>query len=192
MAFFSQDSVVPRMADRDPIRLVVMGVSGCGKSYLAAALAADLGLPLIEGDDYHPPANIAKMSAGVPLTDDDRAGWLATLGELLARADGGAVLTCSALKRAYRDCLRSAVPSLCFVFMEIDRVEAQRRVEGRAGRHFFPGNLIASQFETLEPPGGEAGVITVQATAPIEQLTAGVRNWLKGSVSERPPEPRGV
>ena len=127
------------------------------------------------------------------MTDDDRADWLATLGELLARLDGGAVLTCSALTRAYRERLRSAVPSVRFVFMEIDRAEAQRRVEGRAGRHFFPSNLIASQFEALEPPSGEAGVITVQATAPVEQLTARVRNWLNGTMSERATtEPRCV
>ncbi|MDP9899358.1 gluconokinase [Variovorax ginsengisoli] len=160
------------------IWLVVMGVSGCGKSSLGQALAVDLGLPLIEGDDFHPEANIAKMRAGTPLTDDDRAGWLARLGDELAARPAGAVLTCSSLKRAYRDRLRAAVPGLRFAFMEISRDEAQARVEARAGAHIFPGSLVANQFATLESPTGEEGVVTVQAVAPIDRLTAEVRHWL--------------
>ena len=107
--------------------LVVMGVSGCGKSSMGAALATALGLPLIEGDDHHPPANVDKMSRGIALSDADRAGWLATLGRALADAPQGAVMTCSALKRSYRDQLRAAAPGLRFVFMQIDRAEAERR-----------------------------------------------------------------
>lgn len=160
------------------IWLVVMGVSGCGKSSLGQAVAADLGLPLIEGDDFHPPANIEKMRAGTPLTDEDRTGWLTRLGETLAAHPGGAVLTCSALKRVYRERLRAAVPHLRFAFMEISREDAQVRVEARAGAHIFPGSLVASQFSTLESPSGEAGVLTVQATAAIDRLTAEVRRWL--------------
>jgi len=161
------------------IWLVVMGVSGCGKSSLGQAAAADLGLPLIEGDDFHPPANTEKMRTGTPLTDEDRAGWLARLADELAAHPGGAVLTCSALKRAYRERLRAAVPDLRFAFMEISREDAQSRVEARAGAHIFPGSLVASQFATLESPSGEAGVLTVQAIAPIGQLTADVRRWLE-------------
>ncbi len=153
-----------------------MGVSGCGKSSLGAALAADQGLPLIEGDDFHPPANIAKMRAGTPLTDADRAGWLAALGQQLAQAPRGAVLTCSALKRAYRDTLRAAVPGLRFVFMAISRQEAQARVESR-GHHFFSSTLVDSQFATLEDPTGEPGVLPVPATDAIEHLVQRVRDW---------------
>lgn len=160
--------------------IVVMGVSGCGKSTLGAALAEDLGLPLIEGDDHHPAANVEKMRNGVALTDADRAGWLDVLGQALAQARGGAVLTCSALRRAYRDRLRAAVPALHFVFMEITREESERRVAARegAGEHMFPASLVASQFATLESPVGEPGVVAVDATAPVEELVAQVRREL--------------
>ena len=161
-----------------PVWLVTMGVSGCGKSSLGQALAADLGLPLIEGDDFHPEANILKMRSGTPLTDEDRAGWLGRLGEELAARHGGAVLTCSALKRAYRDRLRAAVPGLRFVFMQIGRDEAVARVQAREAVHIFPASLVDSQFQTLESPEGEAGVLTVQATAPLPQSVAQVRDWL--------------
>lgn len=158
--------------------LVIMGVSGCGKSSLGQALAADLGLPLIEGDDFHPEANIRKMRSGTPLTDADRAGWLARLGEELAARQGGAVLTCSALKRSYRELLRAAVPGLRFVFMQIGRDEAVARVQAREAVHIFPASLVNSQFQTLESPVGEAGVVTVQATAPLPESVAQVRGWL--------------
>ncbi len=158
--------------------LVIMGVSGCGKSSLGQALAADLALPLIEGDDFHPESNIRKMKSGTPLTDDDRAGWLARLGEELAARHGGAVLTCSALKRSYRELLRAAVPGLRFVFMQIGRDEAVARVQAREAVHIFPASLVDSQFQALESPGGEAGVVTVQATAPLAESVAQVRGWL--------------
>ncbi|MDM0012874.1 gluconokinase [Variovorax sp. J22P168] len=158
--------------------LVVMGVSGCGKSSLGGALSAVLGLPLIEGDDFHSPDNVSKMRAGIALTDDDRAEWLASLGRELAGHRGGAVLTCSALKRAYRDRLRAAVPELRFVFMALTREEAERRVAARAGAHMFPASLVANQFATLEPPTGEPGVLEVDATAPQGELVARVRAWL--------------
>lgn len=161
-----------------PVWLVTMGVSGCGKSSLGQALAADLGLPPIEGDDFHPEANILKMRSGTPLTDEDRAGWLGRLGEELAARHGGAVLTCSALKRAYRHRLRAAVPGLRFVFMQIGRDEAVARVQAREAVHIFPASLVDSQFQTLESPEGEAGVLTVQATAPLPQSVAQVRDWL--------------
>ncbi|WP_280817366.1 gluconokinase [Variovorax sp. TBS-050B] len=166
------------------IWIVVMGVSGCGKSTLGAALAEDFGLPLIEGDDYHLPASVEKMRQGIPLTDADRAGWLDVLGQALAAAPGGAVLTCSALKRAYRDRLRAAVPALHFVFMAIERDEAERRVAARegAGEHMFPASLVDSQFATLESPVGEPGVVAVDATAPTAQLVAQVRREMPRAV----------
>lgn len=164
----------------DRVWLVVMGVSGCGKSSLGSALAMALGLPLIEGDDHHPAANVQKMSHGIALTDADRVGWLATLGHALAGAPRGAVLTCSALKRIYRDQLRAAAPGLRFVFMSIERAEAERRVAARAGagEHMFPASLVANQFATLESPEGEAGVLAVDATAPLAQAAAQVTAWL--------------
>ena len=146
--------------------VVVMGVSGCGKSAVGEQLAAALGLPLIEGDSFHPPANIAKMQQGIPLTDDDRAGWLAALGRELASHPKGAVLTCSALKRAYRDMLRAAVPDLRFVHLALGEQDALHRVAGRPG-HFYPPSLVASQFEALEDPAGEEGVIAVDALLPL-------------------------
>ncbi|WP_223262443.1 gluconokinase [Variovorax beijingensis] len=160
--------------------LVVMGVSGCGKSSLGAALAVGFGLPLIEGDDYHPPANVEKMSRGIALTDADRAGWLATLGQKLAAAPQGAVLTCSALKRSYREQLRAAVPGLRFVFMAIACAESERRVAARAGagEHTFPASLVANQFATLESPVGEPGVLAVDATEPLGVLVGQVKAWL--------------
>lgn len=158
--------------------IVFMGVSGCGKSSLAAVVGADLGLPLVEGDDHHSDHSRAKMRRGSALTDADRAQWLDRLAALLASHPAGLVLTCSALKRAYRERLRAASPGLRFVFMELTQDEAQRRVEARADAHFFPAGLVASQFATLESPLGERGVLRVDACAPLPALTAQVARWL--------------
>lgn len=155
-----------------------MGVSGCGKSSLGLALSQALGLPLIEGDDFHPGANVAKMRAGIALDDADRRDWLRTLGEQLAAQAQGAVLTCSSLKKAYRAQLRAAAPGLRFVFMRIDADEAERRVAARAAAHMFPASLVASQFATLESPEGEAGVLTVPADAPLPVSVQAVQDWL--------------
>ena len=158
--------------------IVFMGVSGCGKSSLAAAVGADLGLPLIEGDDYHSAASLDKMQRGVALTDDDRSQWLDELAGILAAHPAGIALTCSALKQAYRQRLRAAAPGLRFVFLELSQDEAQRRVEARAKDHFFPSGLVASQFATLESPVGEPGVLRVDAMAPLDELHAAVTRWL--------------
>ena len=159
--------------------LVFMGVSGCGKSTLAAAVASAIGLPLVEGDDYHAPSSRDKMSRGVALSDDDRAAWLATLAGLLLQHRDGVALTCSALKRSYRDQLRAAAPDLRFVFMDITFGEAQRRVTARAGQHFFSPDLVRSQFATLESPVGEAGVLAVDATAALDAQRRSVLEWLR-------------
>ena len=152
--------------------IVVMGVSGCGKSGLGAALAERIGARLIEGDDYHSAASRDKMRQGIALTDDDRAAWLATLADLLREAPDSVVLSCSALKRAYRDRLRAAVADLRFVYLALDRDEALRRVGKRAGKHFFPVSLVDSQFATLEPPLAEPGVVALDATLPRAELLA--------------------
>ena len=134
--------------------LVFMGVSGCGKSTIAELYAQRTGATLIEADVFHPPANIAKMSAGIPLTDDDRAGWLAVMADRLAegKARGEAmVVTCSALKKAYRDRLRQADPDLFFVFLDGSQELLQARLDARKG-HFMPPGLLGSQLATLERP----------------------------------------
>ncbi|SPO66636.1 gluconokinase [Pseudomonas sp. JV241A] len=161
--------------------IVVMGVAGCGKSCVGAAIASHSGGRLIEGDAFHPAANIQKMSAGIPLDDDDRAGWLILLGEELQRTlKSGArpVLTCSALKKRYRDALRHAVPDLGFVFLELTPQEAERRVLARPG-HFMPASLIESQFAALEPPHGEPLTLPLDATLPVDKLAIEVDQWLK-------------
>ena len=158
--------------------VVVMGVAGCGKSSLGVALAQAEGVRLIEGDEFHPASNRDKMRQGIALTDEDRWGWLDRLGaELRARSEP-AVLTCSALKRAYRDRLRAAVPGLRFVFMEIDRASARARLEARSA-HFFSPSLIDSQFAALEAPMDEAGVLRVDALTPLPQLQKVVSAWLQ-------------
>lgn len=162
-------------------QIVVMGVAGCGKSSVGAAVARALGWDLIEGDDHHPEANQAKMRAGTPLTDEDRAGWLDTLGRLLAApaAEHGVVLTCSALKKRYRDQLRQHAPAVHFVWLRIDEATALARVTQRAGEHLFPPSLVKSQFAALEPPLGETGVLAVDATAQIQAIADQVLAWVK-------------
>lgn len=152
--------------------LVIMGVTGCGKSTVAAAICERTGAILVEGDAFHPERNILKMRAGIPLTDDDRHGWLERLGEELARAVATgvpAVLACSALKRRYRDVLRAAVPGLGFVFLQLSPEVAAERVTHRPG-HFMPASLVDSQFVDLEPPIGESDVLTICATNPLSTI----------------------
>lgn len=159
--------------------IVIMGVAGCGKSSLGAALAQALALPLVEGDDFHSPASRDKMSRGIALTDADRAGWLDTLGRQLVAHPDGLVLTCSALKRSYRDRLRAAAPGLRFAFLALDREAALERVAARAASHFFSASLVDSQFATLESPVGEPGVLRLDALQPIDRLCARTAAWLQ-------------
>jgi gluconokinase len=157
-----------------------MGVAGCGKSSLAGAVASLTGLTLIEGDDFHSPDSVAKMRAGMALTDGDRVPWLARLGAELTRHPGGAILACSALKRGYRQQLREAVPDLKFVFLEIERDTALTRVAARGDGHPFPASLVDSQFAALEPPTGEPGVLTLRATQELSALSTAVFGWMTG------------
>jgi gluconokinase len=157
--------------------VVFMGVAGCGKSTVAAAVARAESAALIEGDAFHSATSRDKMARGIPLTDADRESWLATLGEKLHASAAGVVLTCSALKRAYRDRLRAAAPDLRFVFLDIDQAAALARVAARAA-HFFSPSLVASQFATLESPVGEPGVLRVDALAPLSELQVDISNWL--------------
>lgn len=161
----------------DGVYVVVMGVAGCGKSAVGQRIAQATGLPLIEGDEFHPPANIEKMRRAIPLQDEDRVGWLDRLGHELQRRPDGAVLTCSALKRSYRDRLRAFVPGLRFVHLALTPEQALQRVAERDG-HFYPPSLVASQFEALEDPAGERGVLPVDATLSLEEVAARAAGWL--------------
>ncbi len=163
------------------VHVVVMGVSGCGKSAVGKRIASALGLPLVEGDEFHPQPNIEKMRHGLPLDDQDRAGWLQRLAGELARFPSGAVLTCSALKRAYRDQLRAAAPNLRFVYLALSEQQALARVAGRDG-HFYPPSLVASQFEALEDPSRESGVLALDATLPLDAVVREAVDWLRPPV----------
>lgn len=163
--------------------VVVMGVSGCGKSTVAGLIAQQLGLPLIEGDSFHPARNILKMQSGVALTDEDRADWLATLGAELAAQPKGAVMTCSALKKSYRDRLRQAVPGLHFVHLALTEEQALKRVQQRPD-HFYPVSLVASQFAALQDPSAEPGVLTLAGDAPPDEMALKAVAWLEPKPSD--------
>ncbi len=149
-------------------RIVVMGVAGSGKSTVALALAAQLGVPFTDADSLHPAANVAKMSLGVPLVDADRWLWLEAVRQVLRSPEGG-VVACSALTRRYRDLLRGA-GDVRFIFIEIDPATARERARLREG-HFMGAGMIDSQFATLEPPmHDETDVLTVAAVDQIDAL----------------------
>jgi gluconokinase len=159
-----------------PMIVVVMGVSGCGKSTVGEALAADLGWPFLDADDFHPPANVAKMAAGTPLTDDDRGPWLdrlaAELAAILARGEH-AVLACSALKQAYRDRLapRAIADQVRFAYLKGDEATIAARIASRRHR-YMPPTLLASQFAALEEP---RGAIVVDIRGPVTAQVAAIR-----------------
>lgn len=153
-------------------RVVVMGVSGCGKSTVGRALADRLGVNFVEGDALHSDRNVAKMAAGIALTDADRHGWLQAVAEQLNNATAeavGVVASCSALKRQYRDLLRSGAPDLRFVFLHGSRALLAERMAARSG-HYMPPSLLQSQLDTLEPPGPEEHPITLDIAEPPERL----------------------
>lgn len=161
--------------------IVIMGVAGCGKSSVGARVAGAMGWALVEGDDHHSDANRQKMQAGIALTDADRQGWLATLAQQIAGLPQGSVVTCSALKRSYRDRLRQASAGLRFAFLQISPTEAQARVTARAAHHFFNTALVDNQFATLESPEGEPGVLTLDATLSLDALQADICAWLNST-----------
>lgn len=160
--------------------LVVMGVAGCGKSSLGQLCAGSLGVPLLEGDDFHSAGNVAKMRSGTPLSDDDRAAWLDTLAEQLQAHPQGVVLTCSALKQRYRDRLRAATPGLRFVFLDLTQEQSRQRVAARPA-HLFPVSLVASQFAALEDPRHEPGVLHLDATRSLTDLGSAVVRWVRSA-----------
>jgi gluconokinase len=153
---------------KPPRRWVVMGVSGCGKTEVGSRLAARLGVAHVEGDSDHPPENIAKMAAGIPLDDNDRQGWLLVLQQRLRRAaeqGEGLVLSCSALKRRYRDLLRQGDPDLIFIHLQGERELIAARMQKRPN-HFMPVTLLDSQFRDLEPLASDEQGATLHITLP--------------------------
>jgi carbohydrate kinase (thermoresistant glucokinase family) len=167
------------MTARPALAAVVMGVSGCGKTVVGGLLAQRLGATFIDADDLHPPANVEKMRAGIPLDDADRAPWLALLNARL-REEGAAgrpvVLACSALKQRYRDALADGVPGLRFVHLAGGRDVIAARLAARQHR-YMPASLLDSQFAALEPP---AGAIAVDVALPVEQAVEAAARALGG------------
>jgi gluconokinase len=156
-----------------PHAIIVMGVSGCGKSSVGEAIAQALAVEFTEGDGLHPASNVEKMSKGIPLTDEDRMPWLDVIGETMKAAHDrheGIVVSCSALKRSYRDRLRAAVNGdLFFVYLHGSKELLTRRMGERKG-HFMPLSLLENQLATLESPTGEPGVVTVDIDMTIDEI----------------------
>lgn len=160
-----------------PGRVVVSGVAGSGKSAVGQALARRLHVRFLEGDDFHPPANVAKMSSGHPLTDDDRWPWLAAVAQAI-RAETDVVVTCSALKRSYRDFLRGP-GGVRFLLLDVDRGEAERRLRERTG-HYMGSAMVASQFDALERPAPEeTDVTTIDARRDVTSTVASAERALR-------------
>ncbi|MEW9805739.1 gluconokinase [Mesorhizobium sp. ZMM04-5] len=163
-----------------PAAIVVMGVSGSGKTVIGTALAAALGVHFVEGDHFHPPENISRMSAGLPLRDQDRWGWLDAIAGRIAdaqRRGEGLVVACSALKRVYRDRLCKMGGRVRFVFLDIGRDVAAARVAMRRD-HFMPASLTDSQFADLEPPAADEEAIRLDASQEVSDVVAAARALL--------------
>lgn len=149
-----------------------MGVSGCGKSTIGALLAARLHIDFIDGDSLHPPANVEKMAAGIPLVDADRRPWLAAVGSAFqssAREGEGLVIACSALKRAYRDAITAKASGACFVHLAGSRSLLESRLTGRS-EHFMPAALLDSQLATLEPLQDDEQAISIDIGLPVTEI----------------------
>lgn len=159
-----------------PPRIVVMGVSGSGKSLIGAALGERMHVPFTDADDLHPASNVAKMSAGTPLDDDDRMPWLDVVGTTI-RTGAGHVIACSALKEKYRDRLRAAEPNIWFVALEAPRTVLAERMQSRPG-HFMPLALLDSQLATLEPLSSAEAGVTLRATDDADSIVeAALRSY---------------
>jgi gluconokinase len=163
------------------LRIVIMGVSGCGKSSVGEGLAARLGIAYRDGDDLHPPANVAKMRGGVPLSDDDRWPWLDRVAAVLA-GEAPVIVGCSALRRAYRDRLRAGAGGpVRFVHLAGSREVIAARMAARKG-HYMPPSLLDSQFAALEPPGPDEA-LTVEIDQPLATLIDAVATRLQGAAT---------
>lgn len=172
------------------MHLVVMGVAGCGKSTVGQLLAERLGWPFAEGDDFHPAANIAKMSSGAPLTDADRWPWLDLIVDWTAQEDQArknTIVTCSALRRSYRDRLRTAPGRTLFVHLHGPEPVLAERLSSRPG-HFMPPSLLPSQLATLEPLAPDEAGIVLEITAPVEELVDQAISQLELTPGTQPTE----
>ncbi len=168
-----------------PRRIVLMGVAGSGKSTVGEALARQTGATYRDGDDLHPAANIAKMSRGEPLTDEDRWPWLTLVGQALAEAPTPLIIGCSALKRSYRDHIRSTAGGpVVFVHLSGSRKVIEGRMGARTG-HFMPTSLLDSQFATLEPPQADEHAVTVDIDQPLDALVADIIDKAKGQAASQ-------
>lgn len=161
------------------VSVVVMGVSGSGKTTMGELLAARLGVPFVDGDDLHPAANVEKMRSGHPLTDEDREPWLDVIGARLAESP--VVIACSALKRVYRDRLRTAAPRLRLVYLRGSAGLLRHRMERRVG-HYMPPRLLESQLATLEPPEDDERPIVLDVTGDPDALASHAIRELRGIV----------
>ncbi len=160
------------------IRLVVMGVSGSGKTSAGSAIAAAIGLPFLEGDTLHPQSNVEKMASGIPLTDEDRWPWLDRIGAKLSQAEQGIVVSCSALKKIYREHLRQAADGpLAFIFLDGSPEVLRDHMRKRTG-HFMPVSMLDSQLATLEDPSGEPLVLRQDVSAPVDAIVEASVAWL--------------
>ncbi len=171
-----------------PVRVVMMGVSGCGKSTVGEGLAAQLGWRFVEGDSLHPAENVAKMAAGQPLGDQDRAGWLESLSARLAQARSagqGLVLSCSALKRSYRDRLREGDPQALFVHLAGSRERIAQRLAART-HLYMPASLLESQLADLQPPGCDEQALSLDVEQPPAQLMAAIVQHLQTQTCSTP------
>ncbi len=166
------------MSKQEPVRIIVMGVSGSGKSTLAGALAQVLTLPFIEGDDLHPQSNIAKMQAGQPLNDADRLPWLQAISEQILALPEGAVASCSALKKSYRDFLRAQTGMpLYFICLACDPNTIAVRLQARHG-HFMPASLLTSQLASFESPQSEPATLMLSCDQPVSTMITACKTWL--------------
>jgi gluconokinase len=156
------------VSDRGP-RIVVMGVTGSGKTTIGSALAARLGLPYADADEFHPDANVTKMRTGHPLDDQDRLPWLRTVGHWLGTHPDGGVVSCSALRRSYRDLLRGSAPDAVFLHLAGDAGVVTSRVAARNG-HFMPASLVGSQLDLLEPLHPDEAGLVADLARPVDDL----------------------
>ena len=181
-------------ATAPPPLVVVMGVSGCGKSTVGQLLADRLGVPFVEGDALHPPENVERMARGIALTDEDRRGWLQALAQRIDAAcdqqqqqqhhhQQGLVVSCSALKRAYREVLRAASPTLAFVHLHGSQPVIAARLAARVG-HYMPASLLPSQFQILEVPAPDELALTLDVSLPPDTLAEQAAAWVQSQPTQ--------
>jgi gluconokinase len=172
-----------------PVHVVAMGVSATGKTVVGTRLAAELDLEFIEGDDLHPQANIDKMAAGTPLTDEDRRPWLQAIADKVAERDAAGcstLVTCSALRRSYRDVLRTAVATDTFFVHLHAPFEVLEERMGQRTKHFMPTSLLQSQFDTLEPLQPDEDGVQVDVSPPIEDVVAAAVKAIRAFYGDEP------